>query len=213
MEKKLIGVIVSYGIMKAKLELDVATAKTIMVTLRVKYEMGEARVKALVFKHWKKLIAKVEAALSQGCNEWATQAAELQIFRVDAENGKKEGRGFYKMDENSIQILREDLTEKFQALARTHHSNSFAMGTLQVALPTPEETQFRQALQYTICTYAGHSTLDCPSRPHWPICHSRIHTIEQCAYNMLNRIATTTVHQIDPRPNLVQTPPPAREAS
>ena len=29
-------------------------------------------------------------------------------------------RGFYKMDENSIQILREDLIEEFQALARTH---------------------------------------------------------------------------------------------
>ena len=44
----------------------------------------------------------------------------LKTFRVDQENRQKEGHGFYKMDENNIQLLREDLTEEFSSLAQTH---------------------------------------------------------------------------------------------
>mgnify|MGYP000149640667 CR=1 FL=1 len=33
---------------------------------------------------------------------------------------KKEGRGFFKTDDNNIQVLRENLTEEFQALALSH---------------------------------------------------------------------------------------------
>ena len=53
---------------------------------------------------------------------------ELQTFGADAENQKKEGRRFYKMDENSIHVLHEDLTEEFQALANTHHGNRETFG-------------------------------------------------------------------------------------
>mgnify|MGYP000577219850 CR=1 FL=1 len=106
----------------------------------------------------------------------------------------------------------EQVVARVHTLARAHHSNSFAMGTLQATLPTPEETQFRQALECTICTSADHSALDCPSRPHCPIWHSETHTVEQCEYNMLNQTATTTVHQIEPRPNPVQPPPSTKEA-
>ena len=48
------------------------------------------------------------------------QAAKLQLLRTDAENRKKEGHDFYKMDEYNIQMVQEDLTEDFQALAKTH---------------------------------------------------------------------------------------------
>ena len=47
--------------------------------------------------------------------------AELQIFGGDIDYRKKEGCSFYKMDENNIQILREDLIEEFQALAKNAH--------------------------------------------------------------------------------------------
>ena len=39
---------------------------------------------------------------------------------MDAENRRKEGRGFYKMHENNIQLLHEHLTEEFHALAKSH---------------------------------------------------------------------------------------------
>ena len=49
-----------------------------------------------------------------------THAAELHILRADAENRRKEGRGFYKMDEASIQNLRADLTEDYHTLVKSH---------------------------------------------------------------------------------------------
>ena len=75
--------------------------------------MGEARVKELMAKQREKLNRNVEEALAREWNEWSAQAAKLQIFRVDTKNWKTEGRGLYKMDENNIQVLREDFTDEF----------------------------------------------------------------------------------------------------
>ena len=52
--------------------------------------------------------------------EWSAQATELHILRADAENRRKEGQGFYRMDDTSIQTLREDLTEEYHTLAESH---------------------------------------------------------------------------------------------
>ena len=52
--------------------------------------------------------------------EWSQQAAELQTLRADAENRKKAGDKFYKMDEESIVTIREELSEDFFALAEGH---------------------------------------------------------------------------------------------
>ena len=50
MEKKVARINVSYQLVKAQLELDTATTKEAMKTLRAKYEMGEEQVKALIAK-------------------------------------------------------------------------------------------------------------------------------------------------------------------
>ena len=52
--------------------------------------------------------------------EWSQQAAELQTLWADAESRKKVGDKFYKMDEESIVTIREELAEDFFALAETH---------------------------------------------------------------------------------------------
>ena len=52
--------------------------------------------------------------------EWSQQAAELQTLRADAENRKKAGDKFYKMDEESIVTIWEELSEDFFALAEGH---------------------------------------------------------------------------------------------
>ena len=44
----------------------------------------------------------------------------MHILRADAENRRKEGRNFYKMDEANIQNLRADLTEDYHSLAKSH---------------------------------------------------------------------------------------------
>ena len=82
--------------------------------------MGRMQIKEIVTNHQLKVNRKLKEALTRGWIEWSTQAVELQIFRADTENQKKEGHGFYKIDENNVQILREDLNKEFQALARTH---------------------------------------------------------------------------------------------
>ena len=45
---------------------------------------------------------------------------ELHIFWVDHKNHHKEGRGLYKMDEDNIKLLWEDLTEEFYSFVKTH---------------------------------------------------------------------------------------------
>ena len=105
----------------------------------------------------------------------------------------------------------EQVVAHVLALDRAHHNNSFSMCTLQTTLPTTEDTRFRQALQCTTCAKSGHLAIDCPLRPHYPICHSRVHIVEQCEYNMLNRTNLVLVQQIEPRHDCSQQderPPP-----
>ena len=52
--------------------------------------------------------------------EWSQQAAELQTLWADEENRKKAGDKFYKMNEESIVAIREELSEDFFALAEAH---------------------------------------------------------------------------------------------
>ena len=52
--------------------------------------------------------------------EWTPQAAELQTLRANAENRKKAGDKFYKMDEESIVTIRDELSEDFFSLAKAH---------------------------------------------------------------------------------------------
>ena len=74
------------------------------------------------------------------------------------------------------------------------HCNSFSMSTLRNALPTTEESQFRQAIQCTTCLNPRLSEVECTLRSHCPICHYRAHTVNQSEYNMLNRAAAPARH-------------------
>ena len=60
--------------------------------------MDETRIRILIDKQCQHLTKKVEEALGRAREEWAAQAAELHSLRADAENRRKEGLGFYKMD-------------------------------------------------------------------------------------------------------------------
>ena len=82
--------------------------------------MDETRIRVLIEKHRQHLTRKVKETLNRAGEEWAAQAAELHILCADAENRRKEGHGFYKMDEASIQNLRADLTEDYHSLAKSH---------------------------------------------------------------------------------------------
>ena len=76
-----------------------------MLALQTMYDNREERINALVMKQRQKLNRKIEETLATGWKQWSAQATELQVLRADAENREKEGRGFYKMGDNSIQMI------------------------------------------------------------------------------------------------------------
>ena len=92
----------------------------------------------------------------------------------------------------------QPIEEVIRRVLRLDSAQSMSMASLQEALPTTEETRFKQAIQCTTCLNPGHSALECTLRMHCPICHSRAHTLELCEYNLLNRNAAT-VRQIEPQ--------------
>ena len=110
----------TYELLAAKLQAEVNGLKEELAAVRAQPGMDETRIRILIEKQRQHLTRKVEETLSRAGEEWAAQAAELHILRADAENRRKEGRGFYKMDEASIQNLRADLTEDYHSLAKSH---------------------------------------------------------------------------------------------
>ena len=51
---------------------------------------------------------------------WAAQATELHTYRADWENRRKEGRGFYKLIDETVVAVREDLAKDYRELAEQH---------------------------------------------------------------------------------------------
>ena len=74
----------------------------------------------MIDKYRQQLNRKIEETLARVGQEWSAQAVELHVLRADAENLRKEGRGFYKIDENNIQTPREDPTEEYYNLVKSH---------------------------------------------------------------------------------------------
>ena len=88
--------------------------------LRTKTNMGTERIRTLLHTHkgrFKKLLVE---ALAKGWAGWAQQAAELHTFHADHENRTKEGKGFLKLNDESIATVREDLAADYQTLADRH---------------------------------------------------------------------------------------------
>ena len=107
-------------IITTQLKQKVEEVKHETAVLQAKYDKREECIHALVLKHRQKLNRKVEETIADGWKQWLAQVAELQVLRADAKNRKKEGRGFYKMDDTSIQMICEGLTKDFHALADVH---------------------------------------------------------------------------------------------
>ena len=81
--------------------------------------MDDTRIRILIEKYLQQLTKKIEETLGHAGQAWSAQAIELHILRTDVEIRRKEGRGFYKMDEHSIQNLCEDLTKDYHNLVKS----------------------------------------------------------------------------------------------
>ena len=63
------------------------------------------RIRTLLQENPERFTTQLKAALDNGWAAWARQATELHTYRVDWENWRKEGKGFYKLsEENSAAV-------------------------------------------------------------------------------------------------------------
>ena len=92
-----------------------ATA-TIITRLRKEKQEANARAQVgadrirLIMSAWSdRAQASINESTEKVWKEWSQQAAELQTLRADAENRRKTGDKFYKMDEDNIVTIREEL--------------------------------------------------------------------------------------------------------
>ena len=82
--------------------------------------MGEERIKVILDKHGVKFNKNITETINKGWKEWSTQATKLKILRAHQKNHQKEGLRFYKMEETSIVIIRDELLNDFYSLALKH---------------------------------------------------------------------------------------------
>ena len=83
-------------------------------------QVTKEHVRIVLQTHREKFSALLKAAMDKGWTAWAAQAAELHTYRANFENRKKEGRGFYKLSDESIASVREDLAKDYRELAEQH---------------------------------------------------------------------------------------------
>ena len=76
--------------------------------LRAKTNMGAERIQTLLHTHKGKFEKQLTEALDRGWAGWTKQAAELHTFCADLENQTKAGKGFFKLNNESISTVHED---------------------------------------------------------------------------------------------------------
>ena len=92
----------------------------------------------------------------------------------------------------------EQVIDRVLDMAKAHNRNKMSMASLQSVLQKEQELKFWQAVQCITCLNPTYSTLECTMRMHCALCHSRAHTVDQCEYNLLNKV-TALVRQIEPQ--------------
>ena len=62
----------------------------------------------------------VNESIDKGWKTWSAQASELQLLRADRDNRKAQGQGFFKMSEEVISIVREDIAKDLYEMDACH---------------------------------------------------------------------------------------------
>ena len=83
-------------------------------------QLGVDRIQHIISAWRNRAQTSINESSEKVKKEWSHQAVELQTLWADVENRKKAGDKFYKMDEESIVTIREELSEDFFALAEGH---------------------------------------------------------------------------------------------
>ena len=62
----------------------------------------------------------VNESIDKGWKTWSAQASELQLLRADRDNRKAQGQGFFKMSEEAISTIQEDIAKDLYEMAACH---------------------------------------------------------------------------------------------
>mgnify|MGYP000494644238 FL=1 len=99
---------------------EIANLKKSVEEARNRCQAITDNVRILLQTNRERFTTQLKTALDKGWMAWAAQAAELHTYRADWENRRKDGRGFYKLNEESIAAVREDLAQDYRTLADQH---------------------------------------------------------------------------------------------
>ena len=98
--------------------------------------MSTKRIKVLLETHKTLVLKKIVDTMDKAWGAWSDQASELHIFWANQENRRKEGKGFYKVNEDSVTSIREELANDYRSLAQLNSTilEEFTDDQLQLAL-------------------------------------------------------------------------------
>ena len=96
---------------------EIETLKKALVEAQNRSQVITNNICTLLHANWEKFTAQLTTTLDKGWMVWVTQAAELHTYRADWENQRKEGRDFYKLNEEGVVAVCEDLAQDYRALA------------------------------------------------------------------------------------------------
>ena len=82
--------------------------------------MGEDKIGAIVRRHKLNMLRMVSESIEKCWKTWSAQAAELQLLRADRDNWKAQGQGFFKMTEEAISTIQEDIAKDFSDIKAYH---------------------------------------------------------------------------------------------
>ena len=99
---------------------EIADVKNTLQTAQNHLEVVRHNTRSVLQTNRERFTAQIKAMMDKGWEAWAAQAAELHTYRADWENRKKEARGFYKLSEETVATIREDLAKDYSELAERH---------------------------------------------------------------------------------------------
>ena len=79
--------------------------------------MGEDRIRAILRRQKINTLKMVSGSMEKAWKTWSAPAAELQLLRADRENRKAQRHGFFKMTEEAISTIQEDIARDLLEIA------------------------------------------------------------------------------------------------
>ena len=99
---------------------QVTNFRKALAEAQFRMSMGEEKIRTILKRHKLNTLKMVTESMDKGWKTWSAQAAELQLLRADRDNRKAQGQGFFKMTEEAISTIQEDIAKDLYDMAACH---------------------------------------------------------------------------------------------